>query len=307
MVNDQFLPFSCIKLDANFLSQQMGNEDIQLSDTVGAFICEQGEIKVLIGAEIYNIHAGDICFYMPSTLVRRLYVSDDLKGEALASNLGFIIPIVNRVIGIENQLYLRQHPCITLDSDQFELITLLTRELRERLEKVDLAAMSDEKRVIVVELLKSYAQTICYETINMLITNQPLSPLPKDHNDIVFQKFLISLYNHYRKERTVTFYADELCISPKYFSTIIKEKSGMTVLQWIVSLVISDSKQMLEYSDASIKEIAADMNFPTQTFFGKYFKQYVGISPKEYRLRVKRHNINDAGINKKLIQKIQQL
>ena len=79
-------------------------------------------------------------------------------------------------------------------------------------------------------------------------------------------------------------------ITPRYFSTIIKEKSGNSALQWIVQMVITEAKQLLEGSDLSIKEIADQLNFPTQSFFGKYFKQYVGISPKEYRkgmLRIK--------------------
>ena len=72
-------------------------------------------------------------------------------------------------------------------------------------------------------------------------------------------------------------------LAPRYFSAIIKEKSGSNALQWIVQMVITEAKQLLENSDLSIKEIAARLNFPTQSFFGKYFKQYVGVSPKEYR------------------------
>ena len=69
----------------------------------------------------------------------------------------------------------------------------------------------------------------------------------------------------------------------RYFSAVIKEKSGSTALQWIVQMVITEAKQLLENSDLTIKEIATKLNFPTQSFFGKYFKQYVGVSPKEYR------------------------
>lgn len=72
-------------------------------------------------------------------------------------------------------------------------------------------------------------------------------------------------------------------ITPRYFSAIIKEKTGDSALQWIVRMVITEAKQLLEESDLSIKEIADQLNFPTQSFFGKYFKQYVGVSPKEYR------------------------
>ena len=81
----------------------------------------------------------------------------------------------------------------------------------------------------------------------------------------------------------VTYYAQEQYLTPRYFSAIIKEKSGISALQWIIRMVIADAKQMLRSSDLSIKEIASELNFSTQSFFGKYFKQYVGISPTEYR------------------------
>ena len=81
----------------------------------------------------------------------------------------------------------------------------------------------------------------------------------------------------------VSFYARMQHITPRYFSAIIKEKTGDSALQWIVRMVITEAKQLLEESDLSIKEIADQLNFPTQSFFGKYFKQYVGVSPKEYR------------------------
>lgn len=70
---------------------------------------------------------------------------------------------------------------------------------------------------------------------------------------------------------------------PRYFSSVIKEKSGSSALQWIIQNVITEAKYLLDNTDLSIKEIATKLNFPTQSFFGKYFKQYVGISPKEYR------------------------
>ena len=71
------------------------------------------------------------------------------------------------------------------------------------------------------------------------------------------------------------FYARMQHITPRYFSAIIKEKTGDSALQWIVRMVITEAKQLLEESDLSIKEIADQLNFPTQSFFGKYFKQYV--------------------------------
>ena len=107
--------------------------------------------------------------------------------------------------------------------------------------------------------------------------------LPTLQKDLIFHQFFLSLFRHFRQEREVSFYAELQHLTPRYFSSIIKEKSGSNALQWIVQVVIIEAKLLLETSELSIKEISVLLNFPTQSFFGKYFKQYTGVSPKEYR------------------------
>lgn len=155
--------------------------------------------------------------------------------------------------------------------------------MEDRIKMEDKAEMNIQRQHLMQELIKSMGQTICYEILNIYFTNQPLQPLPQDKKDLIFQNFMLSLFRSYRKERDVNFYAKKQHISPRYFSSIIKEKSGSSASYWIVQMVITEAKQLLESSDLSIKEIAAQLNFPTQSFFGKYFKQYVGMSPKDYR------------------------
>lgn len=81
----------------------------------------------------------------------------------------------------------------------------------------------------------------------------------------------------------MTFYTKLQHIDPRYFSTIIQEKSGSSTLQWVVRTVITEAKLSLEEPDLSVKGIADRLNFSTHSFFGEYFKQYVGISPQAYR------------------------
>ena len=88
------------------------------------------------------------------------------------------------------------------------------------------------------------------------------------------------------QERSVTFYAEQLCITPKYFSMLVKKLSGKSAAQWIDNYVILEAKNLLKYSDMSIQEIAYQLNFSTQSFFGKYFKHQTGMSPTEYRNKV---------------------
>lgn len=79
------------------------------------------------------------------------------------------------------------------------------------------------------------------------------------------------------------FYADQLHITPKYLSSVIKEVSGRSAVEWIDRYVILEAKALLRYSGLSIQEIAYELNFSTQSFFGKYFKHHTGMSPSEYK------------------------
>ena len=78
-------------------------------------------------------------------------------------------------------------------------------------------------------------------------------------------------------------YADKMFLTPKHLSTMVKEVSGKTAGEWIDSLVILEAKAMLKSSEQSIQEIADELHFANQSFFGKYFKHHTGFSPKEYR------------------------
>ena len=98
-----------------------------------------------------------------------------------------------------------------------------------------------------------------------------------------FKQFTHLLGEHFREERSVGFYARQLCITPKYLTTLIKRISGLSVSEWIDNYVILEAKTLLKYSTMSIQEIAYYLNFPNQSFFGSYFKRNTGMSPSQYK------------------------
>lgn len=100
---------------------------------------------------------------------------------------------------------------------------------------------------------------------------------------LLYQRFLDLVTQHHQQERTVQFYADKLCVTPKYLSMAIKEFSGRNPSDWICDYVIAEAKSLLHYSQISIQEVTFRLNFPTQSAFGKFFKQKTGYSPSEYQ------------------------
>lgn len=100
-----------------------------------------------------------------------------------------------------------------------------------------------------------------------------------------FRQFTELLGEHYKHERSVRFYARQLCITPKYLTTLIKRISGKSVSEWIDNYVILEAKTLLKYSNMSVQEIAYYLNFPNQSFFGSYFKRNAGMSPSQYKAK----------------------
>lgn len=280
---EQQMPFRRILLTSDTFQILKEGQIISTFNKCGIFYCQRGSVEVSLEGCHYHIKPGDVYIYMASTLVHLLHKSEDAEGIMVEVDFYYILPIVNKVINVESQLFMRKNPCVSLSGEQCAHFEYLLNNLWDRINAEDCQKENVQYQHLKLELIKSMGQTICYEILNMYFTNQPLQPLQQGKKDVVFQNFMLSLFRFYRKERDVSFYARMQHITPRYFSAIIKEKTGDSALQRIVRMVITEAKQLLEESDLSIKEIADQLNFPTQSFFGKYFKQYVGVSPKEYR------------------------
>lgn len=106
---------------------------------------------------------------------------------------------------------------------------------------------------------------------------------PKTRNDEYFSRFIKCLYENYKTERSVAFYAAQLHITPRYLTTLIRNASGRTAAEWIDEYVILEAKNLLRYSNMSIQEVAYSLNFSNQSFFGKYFKHHTSMSPSQYK------------------------
>ena len=149
-------------------------------------------------------------------------------------------------------LQLADHPCIELRSAEGESLGDYIRLIDTELQEPELQFSRD----IVSELIAA--------TIHKVGNLELLS-------------------DHYKKERSVNFYAHSLCITPKYLTTIIKCISGKPVSDWIDHFVLLEAQSLLKYTNMSVQEISYQLNFPNQSFFGCYFKRLTGMSPSQYK------------------------
>jgi AraC-like DNA-binding protein len=98
----------------------------------------------------------------------------------------------------------------------------------------------------------------------------------------MFNQFLDLLNDHYNKERSVQFYAGKIGITSKYLSSITTEFAQLPASNVIDQYVVFRIKLLLYDGTINIKSISESLNFPTQSFFGRYFKRVTGLSPRQY-------------------------
>ena len=98
-----------------------------------------------------------------------------------------------------------------------------------------------------------------------------------------FNRFIRVLADNYLKEREVSFYAEQLHLTARYLTTTVRKMSGYTVYEWICRFIIKDAKYLLSHTDLTVQQIAYELEFSNQSFFGKFFKKHTGMSPGQYR------------------------
>ncbi|MBQ6578764.1 MAG: AraC family transcriptional regulator [Bacteroidales bacterium] len=102
-------------------------------------------------------------------------------------------------------------------------------------------------------------------------------------DDSTLTRFLTLAEKYASSERETFFYADRLCLTSKYLSRLVKEKTGRTAKEIILNYVSLQARTMLLGTDLSIQQISDALHFPSQSVFGKFFKKANGLSPREYR------------------------
>lgn len=133
---------------------------------------------------------------------------------------------------------------------------------------------------ILQHLTKAYFYGFGYNAHNIeRHTQQEKKPRLEE----LVENFLNQVQDNFKQERGIEFYADKLCVTPKYLSKVIKEHNGLSAKQWIDDYVVWEAKALLKSTHMTIQQISNELNFPSQSFFGRYFKRSVGLSPFAYR------------------------
>ena len=238
-------------------------------------ICTQGYTRVAVNMQEYYLGSDSLFIVFPDQILQSLEISDDFQGIFIAMSKkvsDVVFPKVKTMLRLF--FYTKEYPCINLTSEEVASLMDYYQLFWNKIQNKD-----GYRENIIQNLLVA----MFYEICELYKKRIPRKQEKRSRKEILFDQFMRMLSDNYRKERSVNFYAEKLFLTPKHLSSVIKDISGKTAGEWIDNFVIFEAKTLLKSTNKNIQEISDELNFTNQSFFGKYFKQYTGMSPKEFR------------------------
>ena len=265
------------------IGQLLANDATVSQNKYGFFLCRKGEADILLDNHSFHIEAGVLCLYTPYTFIRIIRHTDNIEGCLMEGELDTIQSALSNIPAAE-RFAIRSHPCVKLGTAECQRLEQAVEMLTARTELLRKAEKPRSVRLLHT-LVQALLQALCLEVLEIYFNCTTIEELPQNREEKIFNRFLMSVFRNCNEERSVTFYAREQHLSPNYLSTIVKNQSGRTAIQWIETFTLLQAQHYLLQTRLSIKEIACQLHFPDQSVFGRYFKKHCGVSPTDYRNR----------------------
>ena len=231
----------------------------------------KGRANVKVDLEEFEVSAPSMFTLMPGHIIEASNLSEDFLVYALAFSRRFI-DVINIPGWQQQYMSMYNNPYFPLTEKSLHGMCTFYTMMHH--------LASDIENPFRIQVLENLIRVFYYGGIHYLPNNKENKSSTKNN---VVDHFMELVQEHYREQRLIGFYADKLCITPKYLSKLVKENTGLSAGDWIERHVTLEARAMLQSTDMTIQQIAASLNFPNQSFFGKYFKRATGTSPKQYR------------------------
>lgn len=260
--------------DLRHLSDLEQNDDRWMR----VFVCKGGEIKMEIDGEKVVMGKNDILFCPSEQVVDLTMFSQDIKFMmfCLSKQLNSeIFPNSAKIWTMFRQL--RHRSRLTLSEAECKDLSIDFRYLCDRLPACGMLFYNDYVRCLI--------QAMVYR-ISSIIGNALTEIEARDYmqsSETISEAFFNLLNSTFPTPRSVEWYAVRLNRTPKYLSTVIRRTSGKNPLEWITEKAVNEIANTLKNSNKSVKEISIQLNFSSLSFFCRYVRQHLGVSPNEYR------------------------
>lgn len=282
------LPFNWREELDNFQADSIGNDIILIDkplilstfdhpfkvDVTIAIICLKGTTKGIINLKRVETNSPCLIIILPDQILQYEDISDDFSALFIVMSNRF-----TESLNIEERfpvfLSIQKNPYIELSALELESITDYYMMLKR--------TITNKSNPYSLDIVKYLTKAFFYAFGYDIHVRRQGEEKNKSKHQILVEKFLNLIQLHYKEERSLEFYADKLYLTPKHLSKVVKENSGTTASDWIAYYVILESKALLKATDLTVQQVSDRLNFPSQSFFGKYFKRLEGTSPSEYR------------------------
>lgn len=250
---------------------------IILDSGVVVFVCLAGEGRMVVDMNTIRIRRGSFVLLLPYSVVQIVEASDDIDIKLIATGLGFLEKLVMLQPVGNYEAQIREEPSLLLGEEKLREIGEIYYFVERR--------YSEACGPLAKEVRNTLMTFLALEVVSLFAMTRPAERRKLTRQEQVFRNFTVSLSKNFREHRTVEFYADEACLTPKHFSTVIKNRSGKLPSEWIAERTVVLIKFLLDNTAMSVQEIANELNFPNQSFFTRYFKIHAGYTPTGYRSR----------------------
>lgn len=231
-----------------------------------------GVLRLRVNLREMEFKTGDLLIVSPGTVFEFLYVSPDWDLSMLAFSNSLMENWQKEEL---LQTYLQGRLCLHLS---------LTAQEVQRMEQLfallwEVVHDQPFPKASVQSLISLFFHQVDF----VRKSGQLAEKQKRTRQEEVFNRFLELVNKYAVRERSIAFYADRLYLTPRYLSTLVRQASGRTVMDWVNEAVVQEAKLRLCHTDKLVYQIADELNFPNASFFCKYFRRMTGMTPNDYR------------------------
>jgi len=237
-------------------------------------ICESGTACLELDSREFPLTQDDLFIVFAGDLLRVRDSSQSFSLKVMSIREDFIYN-VNIPSFTRTYIYIKKRRHAPLDKTQKECILKMYADMK--------AYAQREGRFFTREISEHLSTALIYEIMDVYKHLESLDDEPFTNRDRIYFEFISLVEKNCRSERSVSFYADALCISPRYLLQICKDVSSQSPKRCIDDFVILNAKMMLAQTELSVSMISDKMNFPSPSFFVRYFREQTGMTPHRYR------------------------
>ena len=247
-------------------------DDVFVSPNFVISLCHKGSCRADFDMRPIEFKQHDIAVMLPDHIIGYGECSEDYSTTMIVIDRSFFNELTNRE-SFSGYLKYKNQPNYHLNNEQYSQITTILATLRLVVEiphpkrTESLANLLD----ILFYALTDYRGDDSLNTVEV-------------RNTHLFNSFYDLLINNYKQQHEIAWYAERLCLTPKYFSGVIRQITGKSAAQWINEMLILQAKRLLyTHRNMNIQQIAFELGFKGNANFCRFFKDQTGLRPSEYR------------------------